>query len=108
MNDRPDLGRDLMSNPYIVNRVQTDPAYAQSLYAALCNNRFQKQDVMVVLKDEFWTCSWRFAGGLVADLGDVGGDYLDWYCSGSEGHVTDEIRFDLALMGWQISKWPDD
>ena len=63
-------------------------------------------------------------GGLVADLQDKGGDYMDWYCSGigdglgngdtdgtrnfvSEGTVTDEIAADLALLGWRVSEYPD-
>lgn len=67
-----------------------DPAYAKALYAALCNNIFEKQ----------WSCSWRYAGGIVARL--RGEDYLDYYCSGSEGEVTEEIREDLRLLGWKV------
>jgi hypothetical protein len=55
----------------------------------------------------------------VADLQDKGGDYMDWYCSGigakegdysnhvGEGNVTDEIRADLALLGWHVIEEPD-
>jgi hypothetical protein len=69
-------------------------------------------------------CTWRSAGGIVADLQDKGGDYMDWYCSGigdglgngdtdgsqnfvSEGTVTDEIAADLALLGWRVSEEPN-
>jgi len=44
---------------------------------------------------------------------------MDWYCSGigektgdyinyvGEGTVTDEIRADLALLGWRVVEDPD-
>ena len=68
-----------------------DPEYAKALYAALCNNTFEKQ----------WSCSWRYAGGIVARLRDEGEDYLDYYCSSPE-EITEEIREDLRLLGWKV------
>lgn len=60
-----------------------------------------------------WTygCSWRYAGGLIADLRNMcmgtNEDYMDYYCSGSlgensvaEGTVTEEIEEDLNNLGW--------
>lgn len=96
------LEYDLVKIDWISQKCKNSKTYAQNLYAALCNNRFYKNE------DE-WTCSWRFAGGLVADL--IGnGDYLDWYCSGmgcdtikgyvGEGFVTPEINNDLLNLGW--------
>ena len=110
---------DMSQAEWFLSRVRGSDNYAQNLYAALCNNSFQKQDVWLVLKDAYWSCSWRYAGGLVADLQDKGGDYMDWYCSGigakegdysnyvGEGNVTDEIAADLALLGWRVSEEPD-
>ena len=110
---------DMSQSDWFVSRVRGSDDYAQNLYAALCNNSFQKQDVWLVLKDAYWSCSWRYAGGLVADLQDKGGDYMDWYCSGigakdgdyinhvGEGNVTDEIAADLALLGWRVSEEPN-
>ena len=110
---------DMSQSDWFVSKVRGSDDYAQNLYAALCNNTFQKQDVWLVLKDAHWSCSWRYAGGLVADLQDRGGDYMDWYCSGigakddldsgyaNEGVVTDEIAADLALLGWRVSEYPD-
>jgi hypothetical protein len=109
---------DMSQADWFVSRVRGSDDYAQNLYAALCNNSFQKQDVWLVLKDAYWSCSWRYAGGLVADLQDKGGDYMDWYCSGigakegdysnyvGEGNVTDEIATDLALLGWRVADEP--
>ena len=73
---------DMSQADWFVSRVRGSDAYAQNLYAALCNNSFQKQDVWLILKDAYWSCSWRSAGGIVADLRDCGEDYMDWYCSG--------------------------
>jgi hypothetical protein len=110
---------DMSQSDWFLSRVRGSDDYAQNLYAALCNNTFQKQDVWLILKDAYWSCSWRYAGGLVADLRDAGEDYMDWYCSGigtkegdysnyvSEGNVTEEIRADLALLGWCVVEEPD-
>lgn len=108
---------DMSQADWFLSKVRGSDNYAQNLYAALCNNQFQKQDVWLVLKDQHWSCSWRYAGGVVADFQGQGGNYMDWYCSGigpkddtefvSEGHVTDEIRADLALLGWRVIEDPD-
>lgn len=107
---------DMNQSEWFVSRVRGSKTYAQNLYAAMCNNSFQKQDVWLVLKNAHWSCTWRTAGGIVADLEDQGGDYMDWYCSGmgdkDNGHVaesvvTDEIRADLALLGWHVAEDPD-
>ena len=115
---------DMSQSDWFLAKVRDSENYAQNLYAALCNNTFQKQDVWLVLKDAHWSCSWRYAGGLVADFRDCGEDYMDWYCSGigdglgngdtdgtrnfvSEGIVTDEIAADLALLCWRVSEYPD-
>ena len=104
-----DLELELMSTDWILEKVK-DEAYAQNLYAALCNNQFVKNEVFPILKEDYWHCSWRYAGGIIADMRSEGG-YLDWYCSGlgdknekfvGEGYVTDEIRDDLLKLGWIV------
>jgi hypothetical protein len=111
------LEYDLRSTDWIVEKVRASENYAQNLYAALCNNDFQRQDVWPVLKDQKYTCSWRYAGGIIADMRGQG-DYIDWYCSGirggmsydevlpeelvPEGTVTDEVRDDLLQLGWAV------
>lgn len=43
--------------------------------------------------------SFRAAGDLVAAV--IGrGDYMDWYCSGEPGVVSERIRAALAREGW--------
>lgn len=118
---RPSLERDLRSTQWICDKAKANKSYAQNIYAAMCNVSWQKIDVMSILKDENWSCTWRYAGGIVADMIEEG-DYIDWYCSGigpgglkgkidesdprlkyvSEGTVTDEIREDFRQLGWRV------
>lgn len=114
------LEYDLRNTPWIVDKAKASNVYAQNIYAALCNNQFIKIDVWQLLKEEYWTASWRYAGGIVADiLGE--GDYMDWYCSGMggpvggmavegylpEGVVSDELLEDLTKLGWKVVPYDD-
>lgn len=111
------LEYDLRSTEWILEKVRNSDSYAQNLYAALCNNNFQRNEVMPILKDQTWGCSWRHAGGIIADMREQG-DYIDWYCSGikhndeptefiGEGKVTEEIQADLFKLGWIVVNNPD-
>ena len=111
------LEYDLRTSDTIAQKC-ADDHYAQNLYAVLCNNQFRKEDMVV---GQYWSCSWRYAGGIVADIRGEG-DYIDWYCSGirdvdydekvnkqwdarryvSESKVTDEIRADLLSLQWVV------
>jgi hypothetical protein len=123
INENPnqyDLEEDMYLSEWFRNKVRTQHQYAQNLYAAMCNNEFQKLEVMPILKDQTWSCSWRAAGGVVARIRNEG-DYMNWYCSGiqdfsrdetdprfngggyvPEGTITDEIREDLQKLGWVV------
>ena len=122
---------DLRSTQWIIDKVKGDEVYAQHLYASMCNNDFTKNDVWPILTEKRWSCSWRHAGGIIADMQEKG-DYIDWYCSGirdakvldddefraltkeqqesyiqgkkfvPESCVTDEIREDLLKLGWIV------
>jgi len=126
------LEYDLLTTDWILDKVRSNEAYAQNLYAAMCNNGFIKLDVIPILKQEEWSCSWRYAGGIIADMRKEG-DYIDWYCSGirggyddnedlteqqkarleitkhyvGEGRMTDEIRNDLQRLGWAVAPGGD-
>lgn len=112
MDMKADLEYDLFKTDWIVSKCKNSK-YAQNLYAALCNNRFIKNDTE-------WTCSWRHSGGIVAELRNTfiddltkQEDYIDWYCSGmvnkvgyvTEGFVTPEITNDLLNLGWYIQEY---
>ena len=128
---KDNLEFDLRTTDWVLDKVRDSRVYAQNLYAAMCNNTFQKQEVWPILKNQRWSCSWRYAGGIVADMRGEG-DYVDWYCSGikgedvteqsewnmltqeqqtfhresqahvGEGMVTDEIREDLGRLAWTV------
>lgn len=117
------LEYDLVTTDWILKKVRASTSYAQNLYAAMCNNSFSKNETG-------WYCSWRYAGGIVANMRQEG-DYIDWYCSGIRGDrkeidvttltekqrdwhhesekfvgecvVTDEISEDLEKLGWIVS-----
>ena len=119
---KDNLEWDLRSTDWILEKTRSSDRYAQNIYAALCNNDFIKREMWPILKDQRWSCSWRYAGGIVADM--LGkGDYIDWYMSGMggvsdydvdpvewaaktgfvpEGNVTEEIRDDFYKLGWLV------
>ena len=127
-----DLEWDLRTTDWILEKVRSSDAYAQNLYAAICNNEFQRKEVFQILANQTWAASWRYAGGIIADMRQEG-DYIDWYCSGiresiseddetfqswtkdqqeqylyvknnfvPESVVTDEVRADLDRLGWVV------
>ena len=115
---------DLRSTDWILAKVRDSDAYAQNLYAAICNNDFCKREMWPILKEEYWSASWRSAGGIIADMREEG-DYINWYCSGiggglgngdedgtkgyvSESVVTEEIKDDLYKLGWLVVESKDD
>jgi len=76
---------DMRSSEWMVAKVCESRVYAQHLYAAMCNNDFQRLEVFPILKDQRWSASWRYAGGIVAHMRGEG-DYIEWYCSGIKNH----------------------
>lgn len=124
---KDNLEYDLRSTEWILAKTRSKDSYAQNLYAAMCNNDFIKREMWPILKEQKWSCSWRHAGGIIADMRQEG-DYIDWYCSGmgglnqeydnketneqwqkrtgyvSESVVTEEIENDLYQLGWLVIK----
>ena len=128
---KDNLEYDLRTTEWIIEKSKSDKVYAQHLYAALCNQKFQKNDVWPILTEKKWSCSWRHAGAVISDMREEG-DYMDWYCSGiqnddaiddevfqnlddhqkreffesnayvPESTVTEEIREDLFKLGWIV------
>jgi hypothetical protein len=129
-----DLVQDIYRDDEILNKIRTRDDYAQNLYAAWCNMQWCPKEFWPVLRQDpekdFWSASWRGAGGIVADIRNCGEDYMDYYCSGMggvatydlkegeeymakmkyvpEGTVTDEIAVDLDRLGWFPVPWEDD
>lgn len=90
----PNLFRDIVDGTVIKQKMRSSKDYCVRFYRTLCNNGLSKY--------HFETgYSWRATGGLIADvLGQ--GDYMDWYCSGGEGNVDEEVEKDLNWLGWLV------
>jgi hypothetical protein len=111
--DDNSLEYHLRTTEWILQKARASEVYSQNLYAAMCNNQFLRLETIPILKDEYWSCSWRYAGGIIADMRQEG-DYIDWYCSGirnsdeepddfvAESVVTSEIYEDLLKLGWKV------
>ena len=133
--DERNLEQEILDCAGICDKCRSD-SYAQNLYAALCNMRWQPVEIWPILQNESCAYSWRHAGGIVAEirnrLGATTGedlmseDYCNWYCSGMvndsdydsseplvcsgfvrEGSVTEEITADMAQLGWRPYPYDD-
>jgi len=114
-----DLKRDLyneMMQDRITIAYLNDIEVAKDFYRALCNVDWypnidplpEDEQIISKLKGErpdYWSCSWRAAGRFIADIRNkhynCSETYLDFYCSGDEGTVTDQVRECFERMGWK-------
>jgi hypothetical protein len=79
-----------------------DDVFLEELYAAMCNRGWTDGN------GHAFHCTWRAAGGFVASYRDgdeisikyLLGDYMDYYCAGDEGYVSDEVREAIKALGW--------
>ena len=116
-----DLEKD-MSDDAIVIALLADKSIATQFYSALCNMRWVKrsilpedEEIVRILKEgkvsDYWCCSWRSSGGIIADIRNrhynVKEDYMDYYCAGDEGHVSDLVLECFDRMGWEPLPYPD-
>lgn len=93
VKDGYDLEEHMFNSKELKDKVREDDEFAIALYGALCNVDWKKDGI-------HWSCSWRHAGGIVADLRDCGEDYLHFYCSGNEGEVDTRVSDILGKLGW--------
>lgn len=114
MMDGADLEAEMKSSPEIIKLLKDD-AIAHLFYAALCNMQWEKIDfcdteeaIVHRLKGEnpaLWSCTWRYAGGIIAAIRDehysTNEDYMDFYCGGEEGIVSDTVRDALFALKWR-------
>lgn len=115
------LERDMNENSKLISLL-ADFEVATDFYRALCNMRWRKkieipEDDLIVeklkgLETGVWSCSWRYAGGIIADIRNAHHgakeDYLDFYCSGNEGYVSETVSKCFEDMGWIPYPWEDD
>ena len=114
-----DLERNLyreMEKDRITLSYLKDIEVAKDFYRALCNVDWYPiiaplpEDEQIISKlkgesPECWSCSWRAAGRYIAEIRNqhynCAETYLDFYCSGDEGTVTDQVRECFERMGWK-------
>ena len=132
------LEYDLRSTPWVVEKCKNENYAQNLYAALCNNQfaKFTQTGDRIEtyrnLTEDSWSASWRSAGGIVANLRGEG-DYVDWYCSGigsteggyglsdhkpelddngrtyvPESVITDEIRDDLAKLGWVGFPYKDE
>ena len=97
------LDKEFHKALYTLKDKMKDKEFATNVYRALCNMQWKKLGT-----DFLYSCSWRFAGGLVAEIRNVGEDYMTFYCSGDEDIVPEEIEKLLNDLEWVAVPWEDD
>lgn len=109
----PDLEEDIQNDEKIIG-LCADIEVAKQFYAAMCNVHWKKEKVLAEdellverlkgTEHQWWLCTWRAAGGIIAGVRflSIGAmeDYMDFYCGGNEGVVTELVRENLGRIGW--------
>ena len=116
-----DLESDIMADPAVI-KLCADVGMAREFYSALCNMQWRKintlpedERIMDILRGEesdVWSCSWRYAGGIIAEIRSIhyntNEQYIDFYCTGNEGYVSETVEECFKNMGWKPCPWEDD
>jgi hypothetical protein len=97
VSDAPNLERDFAISDRIRGLIRSD-VFAVLLYGALCNTTWRHKATGAT-----WHCSWRGAGGIVAELRGEG-CYMDWYCSSGEGLVDEQVLAEIDTLGWALAE----
>ena len=116
-----DLSRDMAADPEIISLLEDDEI-ARDFYRALCNMRWRKRivltneeqviDKLKGIEAGVWSCTWRTAGAIIADIRhanyDTGENYMDFYCSGNESYISELVYENFDRLGWDPLPWPDE
>ena len=91
---KPNFKKDILA---LSEKLQ-DESYARAFYAALCNVQWLH---FSETPEGANGCTWRYAGGIVAEMRGCGEDYMDFYCSGNEGRVREDVYKDMKALGYK-------
>lgn len=99
----PDLEQDLYKSSKIKQKCE-NIEYAEKLYGALCNSDWKKRTDPNPLTDwkNCWSCTFRYAGEIIANIRNVGEDYLDFYLLGNYAELDEEIVKDIEELDWVL------
>jgi hypothetical protein len=115
----PDLAEEMAKDKIVISYLK-DIEAAKDFYRALCNMRWrlntpedeQIMDRLKGVRNDVCSYSWRYAGGVIAEIRDsnynTNEDYIDFYCAGGEGDVSDLVKECFERMGWMPFPWEDD
>lgn len=110
-----DLFADMYNSREIIY-LMCDDSISKEFYSALCNVDWKKimskeEEIIEMLKHggmRPWSCSWRSAGGYIAEIRNKyynkHEDYMDFYCGGKEGIVSDTVKEAFRKLGWENVK----
>lgn len=91
-NENMDILERLIYSDEQIKIKITNSNFAFALYGSLCNIIWSHEIHGKVI------FTWREAGEI------VGGDYMEYYCSGYEGIINLEVKEILAKYGWTPEK----
>lgn len=99
-NMNPDDAFEIAVNAALGNRIRSDEELCRQMWSALANVSWKHAN------GDTASYSFRAAGDMIAALRGEG-EYMDWYCSGPEAVVSDEIREAMAAQGWvpETEEW---
>lgn len=88
--------QSLGTSSWFRRKVLSSRTYAEQVYDALCNIHYCS------LNDpsNVWSCSWRYAAHFVGSLRNHE-NYMEFYCSGNEGTISEEVESDFLALGWR-------
>lgn len=81
----------------VLGQQMNDDDFARRVYASLCNIDWVHEN------GTEYSCTWRYAGGLVAEIRDRDEDYMDFYCTGNEGVIDAEVADAMEAHGWSAT-----
>lgn len=98
---------ELRAAPEFLACLRLDKTFAHALYCALENQAWGGDG------KQTFTCSFRYAGGLVAELRELGEGYMDFYCgwgpdSSWSCTIQPMVAEELAKLGWYPVEYPDE